>query len=209
MKTTKTQKAKRVIRKKHWTDHLWIVAIIYFSLGFFNIIFAWLGLVFFITPLLIALIKGNKAYCNTYCDRSRLFNLLGGKLGFTLNRPLPKFFRSNWFRYGFLTFFMANFFLMLYSTYLVFAGAELRELVRLFWTFDVPWRWTNTSFVAPGVAQFAFGFYGMMLTAMLIGLIMMMIFKPNSWCVICPMGTMTQGICKIKHRNDENLQKNK
>ena len=28
-----------------------------------------------------------------------------------------------------------------------------------------------------------------------------MIFcKPNSWCVYCPMGTMTQGICIIKDK---------
>jgi hypothetical protein len=28
----------------------------------------------------------------------------------------------------------------------------------------------------------------------------MLLFKPRSWCVYCPMGTMTQGICKLKNR---------
>jgi hypothetical protein len=158
---------------------------------------------FFLTPFLGALIKGNKTFCNKYCDRAKLFELFGGRLGLTLNLPLPKFLRSRWFRYGYLTFFMMNFFSMLYTTYLVFAGAQLREVVTLFWTFNVPWRWTNTSFVAPGIAQFAFGFYSMMFTAMLLGLIMMVIFRPASWCVICPMGSMTQGICHIKHSQDE------
>lgn len=33
--------------KKHWYDYLWIASITYLVLGFFNILFAWLGLLFF------------------------------------------------------------------------------------------------------------------------------------------------------------------
>ena len=33
--------------KKHWYDYLWIWTIIYFALGFFNILFAWLGMIDF------------------------------------------------------------------------------------------------------------------------------------------------------------------
>ena len=32
------------MRKKAWNDYLWIWTILYFSLGFFNILFAWLRL---------------------------------------------------------------------------------------------------------------------------------------------------------------------
>ena len=28
----------------------------------------------------------------------------------------------------------------------------------------------------------------------------MALFKPRSWCSFCPMGTMTQMICKIKEK---------
>ena len=34
-------------KKKHWYDYLWIVTPIYLGLGFFNILFAWLGMIFF------------------------------------------------------------------------------------------------------------------------------------------------------------------
>ena len=30
--------------KKRWYDYLWIVSLVYLILGFFNILFAWLGL---------------------------------------------------------------------------------------------------------------------------------------------------------------------
>lgn len=45
----------------------------------------------------------------------------------------------------------------------------------------------------------AFGFYSVMLTSTVLGLITMVLFKPRSWCVYCPMGTMTQLICKAKN----------
>ena len=191
------------MKQKHWYDYLWVASSVYLALGFFNILFAWLGMICFITPLLISIIGGSKMYCNKYCGRGQLFELLGGGLGFSMKNKPPGFLRSTWFRYGFLTFFMTMFLLMIYNTYLVFAGIELREAVTLLWVFKLPWNWTNTSFVTPWAAQFAFGFYGVMLTSTVLGLATMIIFKPRTWCVYCPMGTMTQGICKIKHGREK------
>ena len=89
-----------------------------------------------------------------------------------------------------------------FQTYLVAAGAaSLREAIKLFWTFRVPWGWTYTAgTVADWVAQFSFGFYSLMLTSLLLGLIVMVLYKPRTWCAFCPMGTMTQGICKLKNK---------
>ena len=52
----------------------------------------------------------------------------------------------------------------------------------------------------PTGAEYAFGFYSMMLTSTLIGLIVMVLYKPRTWCVFCPMGTTTQLICQAKAR---------
>jgi hypothetical protein len=194
-------------KPKRWYDYLWILSIVYLCLGLFNILFAWLGIICFITPILISVTKGNKAYCNKYCGRGQLFELLGGQFGLSRKKAPPKFLRSNWFRFGFLTFFMTMFGLMIYSTYLVFVGATLKEVITLLWVFKLPWNWVNTSFVHPGVAQFAFGFYSVMLTSTILGLVTMIFFKPRSWCVYCPMGTMTQAICKIKHREDKSYER--
>ena len=153
-------------------------------------------------PLGIAIIGGNKAYCNKYCGRGQLFELLGGRLGLSRRKDPPKFLRTKWFRYGFLAFFMTMFMLMIYSTYLVFAGATLKQAVTLLWVFRLPWHWANTIDVAPWIAQFAFGFYGVMLTSTTLGFVTMILFKPRSWCVYCPMGTMTQGICILKNKGD-------
>ena len=190
------------MNKKKWYDYLWIFSTIYLILGFFNILFAWLGLICFITPLLIALSKGNKAYCNKYCGRGQLFSMLGGRFGLSRKKDMPRWMVSSYFRYGFLLFFLTMFGTMLWNTYLVFSGAqELKQIVTLFWTFKVPWHWAyHGTIFSPAVAQFAFGFYSLMLTSTLLGIITMILFKPRSWCVYCPMGTMTQTICKLKYK---------
>ncbi|MDR2132715.1 MAG: 4Fe-4S binding protein, partial [Clostridiales Family XIII bacterium] len=145
---------------KKWHNYLWVAELLYLSLGLFNILFAWLGTVFFVTPLLIATIGGSKAYCVNYCGRGQLFGMLGGKLKLSRNAVPPKFLRSPWFRFGFLAFFMAMFGLMIFGTYRVFAGAPLSRAVALLWIFKLPWQWAEVSMVLPGIAQFAFGFFG-------------------------------------------------
>lgn len=187
-------------KKGHWYDWLWIWAIVYFSLGAFNILFAWLGMIDFCVPLIFALFHGNKKFCNSYCDRGQLLTLLGGRMKLSSGRPTPKWMSSRAFRYAFLVFFMAMFANMLFQTWLVAAGASsLAEGVKLFWTFRVPWRWAYTPGLVPDwVAQYSFGLYGMMLTSMIIGLIVMIPYRPRTWCSFCPMGTMTQAICRLK-----------
>lgn len=193
------------MNKKRWYDYLWIFSTLYLILGFFNILFAWLGLICFFTPLGISIIKGNKAYCNKYCGRGQLFSLLGGRFGLSRKKDVPRWMKSPYFRYGFLIFFLTMFGIMIWNTYLVFAGIEsLKQIVTLLWTFKVPWQWAyHGTFISTGTAQFAFGFYSVMLTSTLLGLVTMILFKPRSWCVYCPMGTMTQMICKIKAHNKD------
>jgi len=189
-------------KTKKWYDYLWIWSIVFFILGFFNILFAYLGLVDFILPIVLAAVGKDKVFCNRYCGRGQLFEVLGRTLKLSSMKPTPKILASKVFRYGFFAFFMTMFANMLYITYLVFAGARnLREVVTLLWTFKVPFGWAYTAANIPdGMVQFAFGFYSVMLTSTIIGLIVMLLYRPRSWCAFCPMGTMTQGICKLKHR---------
>ena len=196
-------------QKKKWYDYLWIVSLTYLILGLFNILFAWLGLLCFFIPLLIAIIKGNKAYCNKYCGRGQLFSVLGGRFGLSRKKDIPKWMKSAWFRYGFLIFFFIMFFQMLWNTFLVFEGTrDLKEIVTLLWTFKIPWHWAyHGTLFSKGAAQFAFGFYSVMLTSTVLGFLTMILFKPRSWCVYCPMGTMTQLICKAKNHSRTTLQK--
>lgn len=192
---------KRKRSKKQLREYLWIGSSLYLFLSLFNLMFAWLGMICFITPLMISFIKGSKAYCNKYCGRGQLLDLLGNKLKLSRNKPMPKWMKSSQFRYGFLIFFFLMFFSMLGNTYMVLNGSNsLREVITILWTFKLPWNFADYSSFTPWMVQFGFGFYSVMLTSTILGVITMAMFKPRSWCVYCPMGTMTQGICKLKQR---------
>ena len=111
------------MKAKHWYDYLWVYAIIYFALGFFNILFAWLGMIDFLLPLFLAIFGGNKFFCNHLCGRGQLFSKLGTDLKCSRCKPTPRWMSSKWFRYGFLLFFLTMFGNMVFQTYLVAAGA--------------------------------------------------------------------------------------
>ena len=166
--------------KKHWYDYLWIASLLYLFLGFFNIMFAWLGLICFLVPLAISIATGSKLYCNRYCGRGQLFSILGKKLHLSPNREIPGWMKSKAFRYGFLVFFLVMFCQMLFNTYLVFRGTSgLKQAVTVLWTFRLPWQHAYHGTGLPlWTAQFAFGFYSVMLTSTILGLATMVLFRP-------------------------------
>ena len=188
------------MKRKSWRDYLWVWPIVYFGLGFFNIIFAWLGIIDFMLPLMFAIFGGNKYFCNHLCGRGQLFAYLPEKFKCSRKKLAPKWLSSSCFRYGFLVFFMAMFVNVCWQSWLVFGGASsLRETVRLLWVMNVPWGWAYSAGGVPEwAAQFAFGLYSLMLTSAIIGLIVMALYRPRTWCTFCPIGTVTQVICRVK-----------
>ena len=104
-------------KANHWYDYLWICAILYFTLGFFNILFAWLGMIDFLLPLILAIFGGNKFFCNHLCGRGQLFSKLGSDLKCSRCKPTPRWMSSKWFRYGFLLFFLTMFGNMVFQTW--------------------------------------------------------------------------------------------
>ena len=98
-------------------------------------------------------------------------------------------------------FFMFFFIQMIILTTMVAKGTEdLHQTIHLLWTFNVPWHWAYPVEIEPWKAQFAFGLYGIMLTSLIVGVLLTIIYRPRTWCVFCPMGNMTQLICKLKAR---------
>ena len=185
--------------QQHWYHNLWLWSVIYFSLGFVNILFALLGLISFCLPLLFAIFGGNKLFCNRYCDRGQLLRFFGSQLGFSRRHDIPQWMHSNGFRFGFMIFFFAMFGGILYTSWMVYLETtSLKEVITLFWCIEFPRSGAATTLVSPAVAQFAFGLYSLMLTSEFIALAAMFYYRPRTWCAFCPMGTLTQSICKRK-----------
>ena len=156
----------------------------------------------------MAVFGRKKAYCNRYCGRGQLIDKLGKELHLSRKKEIPAFLRSKPFRYGFLLFFLCMFGGMLASTVRVFLGTQSPvQAITLLWTFRIPWVTPfSTPGVPPWVLQYAYGFYSVMATSTILAVATMVLFKPRSWCVYCPMGTMTQLICKLKYAKKDGLE---
>lgn len=77
-------------KNKKWSDYMWLVSATYFTLGFFNIVFAWLGVICFLIPLIMAIFGGGKGYCNNYCGRGQLFLQIGNNMGWSRKKVAPR-----------------------------------------------------------------------------------------------------------------------
>ena len=55
--------------KKRWYDYLWVAELLYLTLGLFNILFAWLGMLFFHNP---------SAYCRVWRPERPIATVIAG-----------------------------------------------------------------------------------------------------------------------------------
>lgn len=55
---------------------------------------------------------------------------------------------------------------------------------------------------ATGAADFAPELHWAMLMTTALGIATMLVFRPRSWCVYCPMGTVTQEMCRALEKKE-------
>lgn len=67
-------------KTQHWYDYLWLWPIIYFVLGFFNIFFAWLGMIDFMVPVLFGTVWRQQAVLQPLLRTRFAFGKAGRRL---------------------------------------------------------------------------------------------------------------------------------
>ncbi|NIZ40716.1 4Fe-4S binding protein [Spirochaetales bacterium BR193] len=182
-------------KQKRWHRHLWIISILYFSLGLFNILFAWLGLICIVTPIISAIMKNDKSFCYNYCPRSKVLDLLGHRLKLSRHKAPPAFLSHPWFRKGFMFLFFGTAFTIYCTTLIRIGGRPTQEILISLWQFHLPWTVRHINAVPPPLALFALSSYSAMIVSMILSIVTMLLYRPRSWCAYCPMGTLTQSIC--------------
>lgn len=146
----------------------WIFMIIFILLSIIDFRFGILGIICMTTPMILAVKGAGKAHCSFYCPRG---SLLGKFLkNISLQHNLPKWAKSNRVKNGLL--------LMMISMLVVGMFHANHE---------------GFSLMKTGFTLFRF-----MTASLLVGIIMGVIFKPRTWCQVCPMGHGTALIDKVK-----------
>ena len=189
--------------KKDWTNYLYILTVLFFALGFFNIIFAWIGFACIITPFILLAKDKRKTWCQGYCPRANLFSVLFQNRSLT-GKPGPKWLIKGKAKWIILAYFLFNFFVLTMSTIMVFAGRiPLMDKVRFMIAFQIPWdmpQFLNLGVFPNWAVHLSFRVYSMMFTTTVLGLILAWLFKPRTWCTICPINTISD----LALRNNQN-----
>ena len=182
-----------------WRRYLFLIAIVFFALGFVNIIFAWIGFLCLTLPFILLAKNRKKTWCRNYCPRANLFDVLFRNRSLT-GKAGPEWLvrgKAKWFV---LVYFLFNLFILTMSTIMVSVGRIAPvEKIRFLIAFKLPWNMPQILDLGlfPGWAvHLSFRVYSMMFTTTVLGLLLAWIFKPKTWCTVCPINTVSDMVLK-------------
>lgn len=180
--------------EKRWQNYLYFGTLLFLTLGFFNILFAFIGLACLILPFVLLAKDRKKTWCQGYCPRSSLFTRLFKGRSLT-GQSGPDWLikgKGKWIMLGYFGF---NLFVITMSTIRVSRGLmEPLERIRFLIAFVLPWRipqFLDLGMVPDWVLHLSFRIYSMMFTTIVLGLVLGWLFYPRTWCRVCPINTLS------------------
>ncbi len=179
--------------------YLYVFTLIYFLLGFVNIHLALLGVFCMIIPFVLVLRDRRKTWCTAYCPRASFFSLIGNRKKRKV-RTLPKFIVNGNLKDILLIYFILNLSFVTMSTIGVATGMILpMKYLRFLIVFPLPFQMPQLvelmNFV-PWLTHLSYRIYSVMMTSTVLGLILSQIYKSRSWCVVCPISTLSDRMLK-------------
>lgn len=174
--------------------YLFLITLSFFALGFINIHFALLGLLCMVLPLILLVRYKQKTWCQGYCPRASLFTTFG-KLTPKSSYKTPMLFIKGNMKWIMLAYFGINLFIITVSTLKVANGSMppmnyLRFLLAIPLVGEMP-QLVEFGTISLWITHLSYRFYSMMMTTTFLGLILALIYKPRTWCTICPIATVS------------------
>lgn len=154
----------------------WILMVLFITLSIVDIRFGLLGFICIGTPIYHALRGRGKIHCSKYCPRGSILGKFLQSISLAYNAP--KFLKSKYLKNGLLLLMMTMFSISLYH-----------------------------AFQQPNIIKaVGFGVFRLMTASLALGVIMGIIYKPRTWCQVCPMGHAT-GLIKEAQDKGKNEHK--
>lgn len=178
---------------------LFLITLGYFMLGLVNIHLALAGLLCMGLPFVLLFRTRRKTWCQGLCPRASLFSFWGSVRPGE-GRRVPGIFRGPDLRFVVLGYFGLNLLFVLLSTVAVGTGRiASMEYIRLLMVFAFPGPLPSLLPWSPGIpwlTHLAYRVYSLMLTSTLVGLGLAWIWRSRTWCLICPVGNLSQRLSK-------------
>ncbi|MDF1617180.1 hypothetical protein [Petrocella sp. FN5] len=131
-------------------------------------------------------------WCKYYCPRAGLFKVIFGKIG--LKKKIPNWIKNGKGKQMVLYYFGINLFFAAMSTIMVGLGRiDPIDHVRFLILFEIPFSLPQLlRYAAPSaIIHLGYRIYSMMLTSTIIGSVLAYLYLPRTWCMICPIQTLT------------------
>ncbi len=173
---------------------LLIIPLIFLILGFLHIGTALAGLACLLMPFLLLLGKKKRIWCTSVCPRSHWLEW-GGKWGKGKNPP-PGLVNKK-VRSAVLTYFEVNLLFAAMSTIMVGIGRmPPMDIVRLFIAIPLTsLPQISTAYPLPPVLlHLAYRAYSIMFSSFLAGTVLALLYKPRTWCAVCPINSMIRNL---------------
>lgn len=170
---------------------LFIITLLYFSLGFVSILFALTAILCMSIPFILLAKHRRKVWCHHYCPRASLTTIAGTPK--ERWKSVPKMFTDGYLRRLLLWYFGLNLLFITGSTVQIAIGSmDSMPYIRLFIAIPL---WSLPQLVeiaAPDwLVHLSYRFYSMMLSSTILGLVFARIWRPRAWCAVCPVGTLS------------------
>lgn len=174
--------------------YLYLITLSFFGLSFVNIHFAILGVICMTIPMVLLQPDKKKTWCQGYCPRSNLYMTLGKKRK-KKGKVTPMSFIKGNVKNVVLIYFGISLMIALMSTLQVALGNMAPMLIpRFLIILPIPVAFPQLitlSGIPVWITHFAFRMFSMMMTTTLIGLSLSYLYKPRTWCTICPVNTIS------------------
>lgn len=153
-------------RPKSQQGWTWSLMVIFIALSILDYRFGILGIACMAAPMFQALRGRGKIHCSHYCPRG---SLLGKFIkNISLGNDLPKWAKSKRAKNILLIFMITMFLISMY----------------------------HANSLGFNLLKTGFALFRFMMASLIVGIAMGIIFKPRSWCQVCPMGHGTALIDK-------------
>ena len=174
-----------------------ILTLSYFLLGFVNIYFSYLALACMTIPFYLLFRDKKNKCCTGICPRADYLSLFRY---FNLGKKAPKWLLGENSKRNIFIYFCLNLMFITLSSIMVNTGRLAPiDKVRLFIMFQIPWDMPQLWAIennSPSLLHLAFRFYSLMLSSTILGTILAIVYKPKTWCVICPIKTLSTNYLK-------------
>jgi len=184
------------MKTKNFSNQFFYLSLLTLVLGIINVNLSLFGFICIFLPFLLFKKFRKNIWCSNICPRR---GLLYYTKYFNLGLTLPKFIKDGSMKKYVFKYFIFNLSIATLSTIMVGIGRVMPiDNIRFLIIFKMPFELFQIFDynIAPVLTHLSYRIYSMFFTSIAIGLGFGILFKPITWCQICPIPALIKEIYK-------------